>query len=573
MIITLLSLFACDTTSAWDESATGTSTVATGKSALYAVNPELGTVGRVDRDSHELSELTVGNWPTRVAVDGDRVFVTLRANKQLLVLHDDGEQLVEHDTITLDAEPVGVLVGNAAIYVATGMADTVFELDADSFEVLRTFPVAGQPQWLALNGDTLYVAGAVDASLTAIDLRDGTAVDFSLENRVEDDANHTRGSVELIPRITGDISMSPDGKELAIPVLWVDPVTEVVELEDTGFTVEPSGYAGGASTRHEDITRFNPSVVIVDVQGGEPNDSTTFSVAHGSRSYPSSVTWTPDSAGVYVTQESAGLVVALSRTGSARVMSANRGARGIAWVDGEPVSHGFLDHDLSWIGQDSPTTVSITNEALPDDVAAGQILFYSSGGVMSADGSGLSCSTCHFEGRNDGQTWMLHNGPRQTMTLAGKISGTEPISWTNGVPSVQHEAQATSETRMGGSGLHDRDADRIAAFIDFTPNPDLPAQDAQSVLRGKEIFERADVGCADCHNGSSYTDNQVHTMFGLEDVNTPTLTGIASTAPYLHDGRYKTLGALLDSLAGEMGDTSMLTDQEMADLEAYLRSL
>jgi cytochrome c553 len=337
--------------------------------------------------------------------------------------------------------------------------------------------------------------------------------------------------------------------------------------------VEPSGYAGGASTRHEDITRFNPTVVIVDVQGGEPNDSTTFSVAHGSRSYPSSVTWTPDSAGVYVTQESAGLVVALSRTGSAKVMAANRGARGIAWVDGEPVSHGFLDHNLSWVTRDEGTTVSITNESLSDDVAAGQILFYTSGGVMSADGSGLSCSTCHFEGRNDGQTWNLDNGPRQTMTLAGKISGTEPISWTNDVASVQHEAQATSETRMGGSGLHDRDADRIAAYIDFTPNPDLPAQDPASVLRGKEIFERADVACAECHNGSSYTDNLTHTMFGLDNVNTPTLTGIASTAPYLHDGRYQTLGALLQSLEGEMGDTSMLSGEELTDLEAYLKSL
>ena len=42
----------------------------------------------------------------------------------------------------------------------------------------------------------------------------------------------------------------------------------------------------------------------------------------------------------------------------------------------------------------------------------------------------------------------------------------------------------------------------------------------------------------------------------------------------MHDGSAATLrDVLIMSRSGEMGDTSMLSDVEIADLEAYLRSL
>jgi len=56
--------------------------------------------------------------------------------------------------------------------------------------------------------------------------------------------------------------------------------------------------------------------------------------------------------------------------------------------------------------------------------------------------------------------------------------------------------------------------------------------------------------------------------------NTPGLRGIAATAPYLHDGSLKSLRSVLEwARNGEMGDTSMLSDDELDALEAYLRSL
>ena len=74
--------------------------------------------------------------------------------------------------------------------------------------------------------------------------------------------------------------------------------------------------------------------------------------------------------------------------------------------------------------------------------------------------------------------------------------------------------------------------------------------------------------------GEAFTDNQSWSMFGLTNVNTPTLAGIAGSGPYLHDGRASTLrDVLLFARTGEMGDTSMLSDAELDDLTAYLESL
>jgi cytochrome c peroxidase len=214
---------------------------------------------------------------------------------------------------------------------------------------------------------------------------------------------------------------------------------------------------------------------------------------------------------------------------------------------------------------------------LDRDIAAGRELFYSAvDPEMSAAGAGVSCSTCHFGGRNDGLSWTLEDGDRQTPSLAGGIAETAPFTWTNGVPSVTAEALSTSSNRMGGSGLSDESVTDLAAYIETFPAPDLPDLDSgdASVERGRALFDRSDVGCADCHAGALYTDNRDWPLFGLGAVNTPPLRRIAATAPYLHDGRAETLRDVLElSMDGSMGDTSMLSEAKLQDLEAFLRSI
>lgn len=229
-------------------------------------------------------------------------------------------------------------------------------------------------------------------------------------------------------------------------------------------------------------------------------------------------------------------------------------------------------NNATWFQGD---VMSLKPSLLPPDVAEGRRMFFSaSDSAMAVAGAGVSCATCHFDGRNDGLTWTFDHGGRQTPSLAGKVSLTAPVTWTNGVDTVADEARITSQGRMGGNGISHAQTAEIAAFIDYTADVDVLRKNDESVLRGRALFERADVGCATCHSGERYTNNQSYDMYGLENVNTPGLVGIAASAPYLHDGGAETLLELL-TMADEigMGSTKMLSGDELRDLEAYLRSL
>jgi cytochrome c peroxidase len=107
------------------------------------------------------------------------------------------------------------------------------------------------------------------------------------------------------------------------------------------------------------------------------------------------------------------------------------------------------------------------------------------------------------------------------------------------------------------------------------------------------FFSRA-AGCGSCHSGFNFTgtwrDNQGDTgkpAFANNGTSTrpmriPTLRNVALTAPYMHDGRFPTLDAVLDHYFG-LGDGAIRYDarlprvpldmQQRADLTAFLMSL
>ena len=54
---------------------------------------------------------------------------------------------------------------------------------------------------------------------------------------------------------------------------------------------------------------------------------------------------------------------------------------------------------------------------------------------------------------------------------------------------------------------------------------------------------------------------------------TPSLALVAGTAPYFHDGRYRSLRALLLDCDGKMGSTSGLSPADLDALEVYLGTM
>src|SRR5690606_39153287 len=183
---------------------------------------------------------------------------------------------------------------------------------------------------------------------------------------------------------------------------------------------------------------------------------------------------------------------------------------------------------------------------LPADVVAGRRLFSSAMETkVAASGAGVSCDTCHADGRNDGLTWVFDDLPRQTPSLAGQVTDTLPLTWLGDVASVEEEVHATTTSRMGGSGVSDAEAKQIAAYVAWTRDPIHAAVDEAgeaAIERGRAIFESKAVGCTKCHTGPAFTDGESWKVLRFDmETNTPTLRGIAATAPYLHDGSAATL--------------------------------
>ncbi len=232
----------------------------------------------------------------------------------------------------------------------------------------------------------------------------------------------------------------------------------------------------------------------------------------------------------------------------------------------------------------------VAPQALPDDVVRGRELFHAVDQRLTQNGS-ISCASCHPGGADDGTTWSFAEGPRQSPPLWGGITGTEPFHWDNVVRDMADISRVTIIGRMGGSGLGEDDMNAIGAFLDTIPAPaprTTVQQAGESVARGAAVF--AGLGCQQCHAGADLTDNQQHDVSTgpgfveretMAAFATPSLKGLAHTAPYLHDGSARTLREFVHKAVvsgtmvgvGAALDHRQLTDEQRDDLIAYLSTL
>ncbi len=89
------------------------------------------------------------------------------------------------------------------------------------------------------------------------------------------------------------------------------------------------------------------------------------------------------------------------------------------------------------------------------------------------------------------------------------------------------------------------------------------------------------VGCHSGHPAPLYTDRKMHNVGARrphgrnDEFDTPTLVECWRTAPYLHDGRYKTMkGLFVEGRHGlPRGRGDDLSDQEIDDLVEFVLSL
>jgi mono/diheme cytochrome c family protein len=215
----------------------------------------------------------------------------------------------------------------------------------------------------------------------------------------------------------------------------------------------------------------------------------------------------------------------------------------------------------------------------PEQVERGAELFRRGHDWRISDLGVMACASCHPEGRQDGLSWRLGKSIVQTPMLAGRIAGTAPYKWSGADEDLKASFRHTIE-RLGGSEwrtLSRAEIDALAAYVESLPAPRAPTvNDADAVARGRSLFHD-DLDCGACHSGEKLTDQMQYPFDsrGLDETDTPSLVGVAHTAPYYHDGSARDLYALLTDKGNvhDMTDLSSLDADQIADLTAYLESL
>ena len=219
-----------------------------------------------------------------------------------------------------------------------------------------------------------------------------------------------------------------------------------------------------------------------------------------------------------------------------------------------------------------------------------------------------SCATCHPDGRVDGLNWDLLNdgmgNPKNTRTMF-LSHRTSPVM-TLGVRASAEVAVTAGFVHiqfLEPSGELAECVNEYLKNMKEVPSPYLMAHIpsrqqtreaacaqchapgvergslSESARRGKEVFKTA--GCVQCHPHPYFTTKELvatGTATGLDEgksILVPSLVEVWRTAPYLHDGRAKTIreAVTMHNPGDIRGKTSSLNDRELEDLVNYVQSL
>lgn len=213
-----------------------------------------------------------------------------------------------------------------------------------------------------------------------------------------------------------------------------------------------------------------------------------------------------------------------------------------------------------------------------------------------------ACYTCHPDTHEDGLVYNMASkdmGRNMTNTQSlREIGETAPFKWNGKNQTVyKQDGMRFSTVLTRTEQFSYKDLDAIVAYIItgikqppnlmYNPNGEL----TESQLRGKIIFDRnvdnfgnvipENNRCITCHPPPLFTNLEladVSTLAATDDVtlfDTPHLTNVYASAPYLHDGRAETLEEIWtvygqDDKHGLVNDMSKI---QLNDLVDYLKSL
>jgi DNA-binding beta-propeller fold protein YncE/mono/diheme cytochrome c family protein len=504
---------------------------------------------------------------------------------------DNGLSLQEIATIDVGFEPLGLAVDTRRMraYVGLVASAQVAEIDLNSNALVRRLDVGNWPRYLAVSpdGSKLAVGLSGQSSVAVFDLPSG-------EPAYEEPLS---GGINL-----GMMRCSKDGQYVYFPWMiyrsnpidpgnirrgWVlasrvarvrldGPSTrEAISLDVPRLAVaDPHGLAITPNESHMAVTSAGTQELLVyrlaDVPfigAGGPGDLIDPRLQHDKDAF-----------------------FRIPLGGRPLGIEPSRDNR-LLFV----VNHTLDVLQIVDLGQRAPIA-SIALGSVPADLSQqlvhrGLEIFHDAGRSMD---QWYSCRSCHLDGGSNAKAMDTWNDgtaltPKTVLPLTA-VTETAPWTWHGWQEDLDESIQNSFVSTMQGKLATDEDVAAVRAYmatLRAVPNPFLAAAQAAGsptaplVEAGKQLFHSSEVGCAECHAGSLFTDGQNHDV-GLgnasdkyQGFNTPSLAGVYAKVRLLHDGRSKSLEDVLTKwhTPSEIGGGAELTSEQLKQLVAYLKTL
>ncbi len=596
--------------------------------SLFVANPDSDSVSVVDVSARALArEILLGTGlpipdpasgayapavePRSVALSPDGKTLYVAGERSGILYAVDVGSGETRATVAIGSEPVGVLVSldGDSVFAASSQDATLVKIDARTMSIAGTVSVPAEPWNLAWSGDgtKLLATHFMGPGITAVDPQ---TMQLEATWSIPDvaprgDPRLAHGSV----RGLYDAAARPGTAEIwvAHALLGVDTPEPTLNFESTAFPAlsvltSEGSHLATLSTDAADVPGVDGA--LGDVVSGpralafthdgryalmvDANSEDVLIVDAAARVEAALVRPLPGSMpdGILISPDDTVAFVSERVSGDVAVLNLDR-------------SSGALQ-----VSVDGPAIPRLVTDPMPAALRLGQSLFNSanSAAFPTTTDHWIACATCHMEGRSDAVTWKFTQGPRDTPSNAGGMIGTGFLFRTADRNQVQ-DYWHTINVEQGGQ--FDPTAqgallDALASYVNLAiPLPVPPTTDPARVAAGAQVFAAS--GCASCHSGPRFTDsgegNPTLDLAGVvllhdigtcitvgfpdmahEDVDgdpraacafdTPSLNGVASSPPYLHDGSAATLA---DAIAKMPGAPSSPND--VTALVEYLRSL
>jgi mono/diheme cytochrome c family protein len=568
----------------------GTLLVTSDGQTVVAADPERDSVFLVNSSTHAVKKVTLsaGDEPGRVAEGpSGTVFVALRRGGALVAVDIATGTVARRAPVCASPRGVAYDANSASVHVAC-RSGVLLTLDANDFSVKRSLQLDTDLRDVIVRAHDLVVTRFLSSEVVVV------GDDGAISNRATPAPEPGCGEATVAYRALS----IPSGKiALAHQVSSDDVVQE-----------QPGGY--GFSCGGSLVARF---LSIVDVDTPQPvgvaqMSASSFAPGIATNAPPSSMAFqsvTLPAAGpldiAFDARGSRFAVIALDESMSAggskssapqdfqhpdatlwvqpwdgaSALNLSDGSLAGTKVNGQPVAVAFDAQSKYIVQSREPATlefeggasVSLSSESHAD---TGHQLFHMDSGI------GISCSSCHPEGGEDGHVWHFPEGLRRTLPLEGGVMERAPFHWDGTLGDMTALVNEVMVKRM--SMRAQPSSAQVAALGSFLEQlPELPPAeglDPAAVTRGEALFRRADVGCATCHSGAQYTNNQLADVGTGGKFVTPSLLGVGLRNALFHDGCAKSVSERFEACGGTAhGNPNLLSSDDKADVIAFLRSL